>query len=302
MKRILGRYKLFFKQHRMDSVLVITLLCTVLISSISFACSNWNYLFFLQSHFQLQYALIILFLAILLFFVRQVIIGLAALTYIFALYSHVLHPIEFFPQSIPEDDIYFINMFGKELDYPEDIVDDILTRNPDIVTFAEATDSVIATLRNVYGNPHVSDKQDHFYCAIFSYEKPLTAYTLDYLNAPLCIAEYDSFTLVVLHTYSPTSYGKWHLQNEYLTQVNAILTTLENDAKPFMLVGDFNSSNYAKPFRSYFGAYVQKNIYTWHTRRPYTLPLDHVITNLDIQYHRTEKFSSDHAGLVIDIL
>jgi hypothetical protein len=262
-----------------------------------------GHIFYAQlfAHFQLQYAVVLASAVILLVFLRQYVLAAITSAYIILISVFFLYPVEVAPQEPTQVDIFFMNVYGKNNVDMEPMIASISLYKPPVVALVEANDDIIDPLTEMYGKPVISEKSGYFHCAVFTEQEVFRTESVQGLHTPVCLVEFSSYTLLVIHTHSPLIPSAWEKNRGDLIAIGEILDKLSATEKSFLVVGDFNSSNYSYPFRSSIGSYVQKNIYTWEANRPVMLPLDYALSDMDMTYHRLPKMTSDHAGLLVDL-
>ncbi len=215
------------------------------------------------------------------------------------LYILLLHPIQYFSGEITDVDIFYINSHYSNDDI-QPIVKAIQKYTPITIAIVESNPLTVKSLENIDITPVINHR---------AYASSCTVYTDTYISAevegqthlPLCIIHYQDYDLITVHAHRPV--GRENIQEniEFFDQLVEIIESYEQKKSKFIIVGDFNSSLYSSYFRSRFGNYVNKNLYTWMVNTPFTLPLDHVITNMDVDYVRTKDLGSDHSALLIHI-
>lgn len=262
-----------------------------------------EYIFYAQlfAHFQLQYAIVLLICSVLLLVSRQYFLAGMSIAYVILLYCFFLHPLEIFPHTPKKVDVFFMNVYGKKNTEMRPIVDYIQKHNPPVVAIVEANDDIIHPLTKLYGPPHISETYEHFHCVVFSIRKVVRAESVTGFHTPVCVVEFSDYTLMVIHTHSPLIPSVWKKNQDDLYAIGKFIHEFEKKNTQYLVVGDFNSSPYSYPFRKVLGGYVKKNVYTWQPGKILTLPLDYALSNMSVRYHRTPEFTSDHAGLLIDV-
>lgn len=276
-------------------------ICVILISASSYLLSDYFFYAQLFAHFQLQYAFLLIGIIILLFVARHIFLAGLSAIYVLLLFVYFLYPFELFPQRPAEVDMFFMNVYGKNQVDMEPILEEIQIHNPPVVAVVEANQDIIVPLTKIYGEPVISEKDGYMHCVVFTRQSVITTEAIQTLNSPACLVTFEAYSLLVVHTHSPLLPFVWQKNHEDIRGIGNIMEDLRQTDRSYIVVGDFNSSPYAYPFRRYIGKYVHKNVYTWETKRFQTLPLDYALSNEDITYHRTPLLTSDHAGLLIDL-
>lgn len=291
-----------YSMKTVDRYLVFAISVVVGFIWVSFFFSEWSFLAHLISQFQLQYAgiLVVLGCIVLARYLYRVAVFVCII--LFVQYFFFLHPVELAPQEPEEVDVFYMNLMGWANQDMGSIVQEIELQSPRIVATVETNEVFLDLMEPLYGRPHVTQTQWYLRCAIFSQEVPLRVETREDFTRPVCIAEYVDMTVVVIHSDAPTWRKGRELQKIYLQEVADLMQQYEEEGMRYLVVGDFNTTTHAQPFRRLFGKYVPKMLPTWRADNPlFMLPIDHAIASVPITYHRTQMLSSDHAGLLIDL-
>lgn len=268
------------------------------------AIGSIYYFFDLFTHFQGQYFIAMIFLLLLglLFQIRK--IGLSIITLIVILHFAILiHPVQVVPSDLGnmgEADLYYLNALHFN-DDTESIEDQVSQVKPEIVAFVEANDQLIDSISQTYGNPADKEGAGALTCVIFS-KGEYEDYQLDQdgLIYPVCSIMKERTVILAIHPYPPLSGEFLEQQSKHFKQVKEILDIIQEEGYDFILVGDFNSTFYTRQFREYFGEFHEKNIYSWEADRLWSIPIDHTLSNKDIQTFAAPKTSSDHSAILVD--
>jgi hypothetical protein len=280
-------------------VAIVALVVTVLTSLLSMLFEKVLVVAHLMVHFQLQYFTVIIFFSLTLLLFKKWKVALPGLVYAIALYVLSLHPLSLFPGQIDSVDIFYINSHYSNENFTP-IVDAIESLDPKTIAIVESNPALVEKLGDVRPDLILNHRAYASSCTIYA-DEALDANVEGRTHLPLCIAEFKDFDLLTVHAHRPL--GKANLEEniEFFDQIKEILDEYEDKSENFILVGDFNSSLYSSYFRDRFSNYVHINFYTWMTNTPLALPIDHVMTNMDIEFVRTGNLGSDHRALLIQI-
>ncbi len=105
----------------------------------------------------------------------------------------------------------------------------------------------------------------------------------------------NKYSYYIIHPLPPFNNEQYQLQKNYFNFVSELIKHEKN----FVLVGDFNSSNYSQVYKSYFWEYTDNPIYSWWVDTILTIPIDHAISNKPLEVMPGIKLSSDHIPLLI---
>lgn len=277
-------------------IFLIGLLATILLSFGSIIFEKVFVISHLLVHFQLQYFILAFVFTAGLLFIKKWYESIAGLIFMILLYSLLLHPIQYFSGSVERVDIFYINSHYNN-DNVQSIVKAIEENSPDTIAIVESNPLIVEKLQI---KPVLNHRAYASSCTIFT-NNYITAEIEGRTHLPLCIIHYQDYDLITAHAHRPL--GKANIQEnvEFFDQLMTLIKSYEQANKKFIIVGDFNATRYSSYFRDRFGDYVTKNLYTWMVKTPFALPIDHVITNMNVDYVRTKDLGSDHTGLLIQI-
>jgi len=197
-------------------------------------------------------------------------------------------------------DVYYQNILILNRDI--DVVTNYIKRlDSRIVALVEVPIRLEEDLSTFYEYKNSAQGSEGGRCVIFS-DKNYPEVLYPELTYPVCAIQTPEYQLLVIHPTPP--FGKNLLQKQltHFAEVSEIVHGLNDRGEKFILVGDFNSGSYARYFRDYFGDYFKTNFYTWLPKTPFTIPIDHALSNLEIDVSIGPTLGSDHAGLIIDDL
>lgn len=278
-------------------LLSISAFSIITISFTSLFLSKNLFLIDLFSHYQLQYLTILLIIAIFSLFYKKIFSFIIISIYITSIFYIYLMPFQIFPSEI-QGDIFYMNTYYYNFN-DEIIINEILKNSPEIIFLVEANEKLISKLSKYYGKPVIerNNKFDSF--VLFSkinYSNPKIN-QIDGLN--YITIKFDKFTLFGIHAYDPLSPNKRKKNIQLIKTIREQINTIDKADEKFIILGDFNNTYFSATFRDYFKEFFHKNIFSWSTNRPWILPIDHALSNFEIEISPTKKLSSDHNGLVI---
>lgn len=253
----------------------------------------------LMVHFQLQYFLVIVFLSFILLVFKKFRIALPALVYAGVLYFVLLHPVNFFAGELESVDIFYMNTHYSNQNV-QPIVDEISNLSPEVTALVESNPEIVKQLNLSGRGPIINHRAHASSCTVYA-EKFISARVEGQTHLPLCIVQFAGFDLITVHAHRPLGKANIKENVEFFDQILEVLEGYERQNKKFVLVGDFNASRYSVYFRSRFGKYVQSNTYTWMTNTPFALPIDHVMSNMELDFVRSRNLGSDHRALLIKL-
>ncbi len=272
-----------------------------LLSVSTILLSKYSFIFDLFSHFQFQY-LLVMIVFLIFFAVTKQYLGIGLLsTYIIFLCAFYILPVDFLPLELNEKDIFYMNTkyANKETN---SIIKEIEKTNPKIIALVEPNQKLIQKLTEIHGQPILQINSGTNSYAIFTEQETIESKIIKTGDINTCYIDFGDYILLTVHALDPLSFTKRDINLEFLAKLNQEIVRIEEKGKKFILVGDFNNTYYSGTFRQYFKKYFKKNIYSWEPFKPWSIPIDHALTNTNIAISRTKKLSSDHTGLIIDIL
>ena len=285
----------------MQKTLLYLSIITIIVSSITLFLSKYFFIFDLFSHFQLQYLIGLLLFSFGLSLYKNIKFLLINIIYILFLFITFIQPVSFAQESINKTDIFFMNTKFKNTNNAP-IINEIKKQNPQIIALVEPNKALIDEITDFFGSPIIEiNKKTNSY-AIFSKKQPISQQVINTESLSLCYVEFDDFILLTIHTLDPLTPAKRNINLNFFEEIDQIITKLDSENKKFILTGDFNNTYYSATFRKHFKKYFQKNLYSWSLFMPWTIPIDHALSNMPISTSRTPILSSDHVGLLIDIL
>lgn len=279
-------------------VIAVLSILALILSFGGISLSREFFIFDLFSHFQLQYTFCLLLSVIYYFFTKKPFHALGIFLYIAIIYVSVIHPFEIFPNKIADVDIFYMNTKYKN-NLSEPIIEEIKKNTPKIITLVEPNEELIRRLTTTQGEPIQVINNNAYSFVTFS---SLAVYEKKFIyDAPIPISyiEFEKFVLITIHAYDPLTVKDRLANIEYLAEIINTINLIQD--KPFVLVGDFNNTFFSETMREHFQDYFKKHVYSWSLFKPWMIPIDHVLSNEEIDFSRTKMLSSDHAGLLIDV-
>lgn len=207
---------------------------------------------------------------------------------------------DYFPLTLDEAIEYKPDIYYQNVEYfiPYDsAIADIEAIDAPILAIVEMHDEIPEILAEAYSGTAIYNKAASLSCGIFAKEKAITAEVLD-LTYPLCYAQFEDFSLYVVHPQPPFSEKFWSDQGKYFAEVKELTNQEKGN---WIVVGDFNSGPVSPLFRQYFNDYITHKSITWEYNTVYPLSLDHALSNTELEVEMLRPSESDHNALLIDI-
>lgn len=244
------------------------------------------------SHFYLQYLLIAALITLLLALFRSTF----TVVWIFIIISlsFIIFPISLPSQEsdVTNVDYYFMNTLVINND-TDSIINDIAEKKPKTLALVEANEKIVNEIKKRSNYKYsIYKKKWTFSIAVFSMYKIKNPQIIEIKGIPFFRWEINERKIYVLHPISPIKKDRYELQKEYFEKISKDLKVLKDTT--FILMWDFNSTSYSRVFQTYFWKYNYKTIYSWATDKPYTIPIDYIISNKKIEVYPWKKLSSDH--------
>jgi hypothetical protein len=239
--------------------------------------------------------------AVLLAMQKRWMIFSSSILWLVVTYIAILHPISLFSlKQLDEVDLFYLNAHYSN-EHPEEIIEPLNDTSPKTIVLVESSPEVVNIADAIRDDQAINHR---------AYASSCTIYTINFLDAevanlthlPICIIRYEEYDLLSIHAHRPLGEANLKENVEFFDTIKNYIDDYESTNRSFILVGDFNSSNYSKLFRDRFGEYIQTNRYTWMTNTPITLPIDHVITNMNVEVAQQRIKGSDHSALLINFL
>ena len=290
----------------------------VYISSVAF---NRIWCFELMSHFRVQWAALMIPLAVALLATRRRYWGWAfALLTASAIWSSVASGI---PVSQPRSGTTRLRIMSANVltanPHSADFERLVETVNPDILAIMEYTqdwDSKLTNIQAKFPYAVTRPRTSGFGIALYS-KRPLhnveATSLLKYFDGPTIFCDVDidgqSLSIVAIHTISPISSLRFEARNE---QLRILARRIGDDPRPRIVVGDFNAttwSPYLQDFlrtgqlrdsRQGFGLQPTWPQFFW----PMFIPIDQAFVSQHIHVHRRwveGDIGSDHYPIVVEI-
>lgn len=273
---------------------------TVFVSAFSLFLGKYNFLIGLFSHFQLQYVFALFLLGTTSLFLKNFKESIIAFAYLLFVFFSFIYPLELFPHDLEEVDLFYMNA-QYDNDEVDTIVDAIVENDPEYVAIVESNPKIVSRLTEFFGEPRLDHEARFNSCAIFSKEEPISLEVIEQFTMPICIAEFEDFNLILVHTKIPFTPFYKAGNEDYFEYLKVQMDAYQESGQKFLVVGDFNATYYWGTFRESFKDYFNKNIYSWSLWKPWMLPIDHAFSNMKIDVSRSKTLTSDHNGLLIDL-
>jgi len=252
-------------------------------------------------HLQFQCWISVLLGFVLFCFIRNWKWVLFSSLYLAVSYAFILHPISLFSISEPEEfDIFYMNTHYSNTK-PQNISKYLKEKAPDTVALTETNPKVVELVDVFRSDKIINHRAYASSCTIYGGAHESSDIS-NLTHLPICTVSFPSYDLLLVHAHRP--FGDANLQEnlDFFDVIKSRLVEYEQNGEKFVLVGDFNSSNYSKYFKDRFGEYIHVNRHTWLTHTPLTTPIDHVLTNMEVKVFSKRISGSDHSALLIDIL
>lgn len=206
------------------------------------------------------------------------------------------------PEPAKRADIYFMNMFYTNPDITP-IVEDMVTQKPSIIAVVEMTSwfremitqrgyQEIMSLENKYDSQGIFIREELWWEIEFSKIENIFPYPIGHIV-------WRGWYIFVIHPYPGILGGMASNQRLAFEQIQERVKKLWN--KPFMILGDYNSSIFSPIFQHYFRDYHTPLFYTWNRGKIWQLPIDHAVSNRELQISVRPQMTSDHRGVVVEI-
>lgn len=276
----------------------LTTIISLTILSISFSTlilSEYFFIFDLFSHFQLQYILLLIIIAIISVFYKNFTIALISTIYSVSVLMSLILPANFTSKEL-NPDIFYMNTYYYTEKH-EQIIKEILNNSADIVFLVEANKSLINDLKLQFGDAtlEINDGPNSF--VLFSKTKPDIVQIHNETPPKFITAKFKDYTFIGIHAFDPLTPYKRKINLKYFSQIKDYIDKLSGEK--FILVGDFNNTIYSGTFRSNFSEYFKINNYSWGAFKPWFIPIDHALANFPLEISITKSLESDHKGLLI---
>lgn len=284
-----------------QKIVIITLFLTLGLSLGSLLFEKYIFYAHVLVHFQLQYWVIITLCVLILFSRKSFVYATIGMLYTITFYVIWIHAVTL--RSIPPSsvDVIFLNsQYDNAQTQP--VLDLVHQFNPTTIALVESNPDLVDSLTETYDEPLVNHRAYASSCTILSSSPPTQSEVRgkDYL--PLCVVNFADFDLITVHPHRPLTKAILDENIQFFDSIQRVITEHEVRGRHFLIVGDFNATHYSAYFRERFARYDQSILYTWMVGTPLVLPLDHVLTDMNIRVGRSKSVGSDHTALLIDIL
>ena len=252
-------------------------------------------------HFQFQYFVIILICSIFLFFLKKKYYSIGGFLYCVILFLTYIHRVTFFSPLPKNVDIFFLNS-QYDSSHLKSTLAVIQTADPMTLNLVESNPLLVEEIIALRNTPILNHRAYASSCTIFSQYPTKEQKVISQNHLPICIVSFENFDLLTVHPHRPLNREILAENLKFFYELQKIIQEYEQSEQNFLVVGDFNSTYYSAYFRERFGQYDQKIFATWMAGTPLGLPIDHVLTNMNVQVGRSGPVGSDHRAILIDIL
>ncbi|WKZ31368.1 MAG: hypothetical protein QY318_01170 [Candidatus Dojkabacteria bacterium] len=287
---------------QIERVAVIYTFAALLFPILAVLLSYHSFYFDLFSHFQLQYSVIWLISALVMVLLKFYREAFAFIFFILAFSMPLIYPSTFASAPIYKPEIYFMNTnaFRTEAEYRQ-MANYISSYRPAKIALVEAHDDVVEELVQKGYPLQTSYTRGALSCAILSEEVPIRSTVIQATEYPICYAQYADYHLIVVHPIPPLNPHNFEREKRYFTYIEEMIEELDSRDERFVLVGDFNSTSYSQLFSNSFHDYFVQNNYSWNSGSLLTIPIDHAMSNSEINVTMGDTVFSDHRGLFVEI-
>jgi len=273
----------------------------------------------LFSHFRLQYLAVSLILLVAFLVLRNPVYSTLLLIVTILNASFVL-PWYFGGVTVESDTslkLLHANVLSSNDDY-ERLFELVNTEDPDIIFLQEVTEhwrDAIVRLQGDYPYNYVEAREGNFGIAMFS---RLTIDSVSHIDSPplsyptivaTMTVDGASLTLINTHPMIPLTRPFYEARNH---QIQSIADLVNQSNRPVILMGDFNTSPWTRPYRALEESTGLRNTQrglgirlTWPTFMPLAMiPIDHALVSEDIGVVETRtgpRIGSDHLPLIITV-
>lgn len=282
----------------MKSILKFSFLATIILSVCSRLLEKTHHIFHLLVHFQLQYWVIITIGTFVFLWQKKWKLFGIGMIFTVCLFAWI-HPVQLFKKPISSVEVFFLNA-QYDLKDSSLILETITELNPKTVSIVESNPELVNEVSRVLGEPILNHRAYASSCTVFSGDHVSTE-VIGKTHLPICVVKFDEYTLITIHAHRPIEQKVLEENIEFFDQIHEMIQKLENDNEKFLLVGDFNSTIYSAYFRERFEKYFIKNLYTWKTNSLISLPIDHALSNIDVEISKTGNVGSDHVGVLVEM-
>ena len=273
----------------------------------------------LFAHFRLQYLAASLLLLIAFAVLRNPVYA-SLLLVITVLNASLVLPWYFGGVAVESDTsltLLHANVFSKNDDY-ERLFELIEAEQPDIIFLQEVTENwqdATVRLHEDYPHNHVEAQEGNFGIAMFS---RLTLDSVSHIDSPplsyptivaTMTVNGESLTLINTHPTIPLTRSFYEARNH---QIQSIADLVNQSNGSVILMGDFNTSPWTRPYRALEQSTGLRNTQrglgirpTWPTFMPLAMiPIDLALVSEDIGVVETRtgpRIGSDHLPLIITV-
>ncbi len=285
----------------LKKILIAILLLTISVSLLSLVLEKHIFYAHLFVHFQLQYFIIIATCSTLLLFFPKKIYAIVGLGTTILFYILWIHKISFFSGDLETTDILFLNSQydSSRMDLTLNLIEQL---KPTTISLVESNPNLIKKIIPLKNEPVLNHRAYASSCTVFSELPTNEQKVLGKNHLPICIVSFANFDLITVHPHRPMNPAILQENLQFFDELSTVIQEYESKKQKFIVVGDFNSTYYSAYFRERFGRYDQKIISTWMVGTPLALPIDHVLTNMQVRVERSPQVGSDHRALLIDVL
>jgi hypothetical protein len=285
----------------LKKILIAILLFTIGVSLLSLVLEKHIFYAHLFVHFQLQYFIIIATCSTLLLFFPKKLYAIVGFIFTLIFYILWIHKISFFSGDLETTDILFLNSQydSSRMDRTLNLIEQL---KPTTISLVESNPNLIKKIIPLKNEPVLNHRAYASSCTVFSELRTNEQKVLGKNHLPICIVSFANFDLITVHPHRPMNPAILQENLQFFDELSTVIQEYESKKQKFIVVGDFNSTYYSAYFRERFGRYDQKIISTWMAGTPLALPIDHVLTNMQVRVERSPQVGSDHRALLIDVL
>ncbi len=261
---------------------------------------NYYYLFDLFSHFYLQYFISSILLMIFYVYNKsklEIILSLIIIIFLFFNIYKADFSWIFWWKNIQNPDIFYMNT--KYLNKNNSIIyDNIKKIKPKEIILVELDKELFEKIKNTF-----NFKYDFYYKNsyksfwFFTNETILDKKIIIIETYPIWYFKLNNISYYIIHPFPPFTNEDYQKQKKFFNYINKLI---KNEKNNFLLIWDFNSTNYSQVFKSNFNNFHYKIIYSWIVDNILTIPIDYVISNKQVNVFPGNKLSSDHVPLLIN--
>lgn len=258
------------------------------------------------THFQLQYALLGLVLVPFVFFAtRSAMVTLVWLCYVALVCLWVLSTHQFTTQPVEYADVFFQNIrYDQSVGAHTALAGALAQKPAEVYAFVESGAAFVRGFSTTINtDPVIAHLAAGQSCAVFVATSSIEVRTTDvwYTSKgdPMCMVAFAEYDLYVAHPLPPLSSERFARTKAYLSLVRESIERSQRNGRTWLVVGDFNSTQFSRMYRDAVGEHVRSQFYTWRTDSLLALPIDHAYSSRELILSRTPPYTSDHHGIAV---